>query len=348
MNALNLRSLAGAARRRASVVLLLVWTTALTWAGPGSDLGPETVIVQAAERSVLLSGFTRARAQVPLVAEQAGRVEAVFGDIGDALDDRGRFAQLDATFVRLDLDEIGVQQERLRSRIAFDRSEVTRYRELARAKNTSVSELDALEQSLRDNTHALAELDVKRRIAEERLARMRIHGPAGWRITGRGVEPGQWVSVGETVGHAEDFSTLLVPFALTPRELAALESAGTALQLELTDLSRQLPARIHRINPGFDPETRKIAVELTLTEPPPERRGGLRAGLELRLPESSGAVRLPSEAVASSYDEYWVMRPGGERLPVLMLGPDPLHPGQVRVVSPALRVGDAVRLPPGV
>lgn len=304
------------------------------------------VLAQPAERALSLTGFTRARAEMPLAAEQSGRVEAVFADVGDALDEAGRFAQLDATFIRLELEELEVQQERLRTQISFDEREARRYRALAEEKNTSASQLDALEQSLRDNRHALAALVVKRRVAEERLSRTLIRGAAGWRITERVIEPGQWVSEGEVVGRAGDFSTLLVPFALTPDQLKALQSSAEGLQVHLTDLGRAASARIYRISPGFDPQTRKVAVELDISAPLPVMRGGLRVRLDLRLPDASGAVRVPTDAVGTSYEEHWVRRQNGERVRVLMLGEDPFHEGEVRVVAPGLAPDDALRVRP--
>ncbi len=310
---------------------------------------PDLVTARPALRYITLSGFTRARAETPLVAETAGRVEAVFLDIGDQVGEEGRFAQLDDTFVRLDLEENAVERERLTAQIKYDRRELGRYRELALQNNTSASQLDLLERSLQDNRHALRRLEVRGRILEERLARTSIRAPAGWLITGRRIEPGQWVKEGETLGSAADFSTLLVPFALTPEQYAALHAEDTdGLSLELTDQGRPVAARLYRVNPGFDPETRKIAVELALADEVRPARGGLRTSLRLQLPELSGAVSLPAAALHHSYDEYWLTRENGERLAVLLLGPDRTDRDRVRVSAPALRAGDRFRLGRGL
>jgi RND family efflux transporter MFP subunit len=332
-------------------ILLLLLGVSVAAADQGlASSEPETAIVTAipAMREIVLIGFTRPLAELPLVAETDGRVEALPLDTGDRVDDSGLFAQLDKTFTQLDLEEVGVQQERLTSQIAFDEREVTRFRELVRQNSASASQLDALEQSLRDNKHALRALDVKRRMLEERLTRATITAPAGWSITDRQIELGQWVRAGDTVGRAADFSTLLVPFALTPEQFAVLQSTESDLELDLLDQGHgpdlQVSARIHRVNPGFDPETRKIAVDLMLSESVGQARGGLRVRLRLRLPEATGALSLPATAIASSYEESWVIREDGARLPVLRLGPDARDPDLVRVTGPALRPGDRVRL----
>jgi RND family efflux transporter MFP subunit len=315
----------------------------------GADTAQPTLVTAVpAMREIALVGFTRALAETPLVAETDGRVAALFADIGDRIDNRGRFAQLDTTFLQLDLEEITVQEERLRSQVEYDRREVTRFRELVRQNSAAASQLDTLEQSLLDNSHALRALGVKRRMLEERLARATISAPVGWSVTARDVELGQWVRGGETVGRAADFSTLLVPFALTPEQFVALEQARPDLALELLDRAggdgRPVSARIHRVNPGFDPETRKIAVELALTGAVEPARGGLRLRLRLRLPEATGAVSLPPSALDSSYEESWVIRENGERVSALPLGPDALNPDLIRVTAPGLKPGDRVRM----
>ncbi len=316
--------------------------------GVAADISQPTLVTAVpAMREIALVGFTRALAEAPLVAETDGRVQALFADVGDRIDDSGRFAQLDTRFLQLDLEEIGVQEERLRSQVDYDQREVTRFRELVRQNSASASQLDTLEQSLRDNSHASRALDVKRRMLEERLARATISSPVGWSVTARHVELGQWVRGGETVGRAADFSTLLVPFALTPEQFVALEETGSDLAVELLDrgstADHTVRARIHRVNPGFDPETRKIAVELALTDTVEPARGGLRVRLRLRLPEATGAVSLPPSAIDSSYEESWIIRESGERVSALPLGPDALDPELIRITAPGLKPGDRVR-----
>ncbi|RKT46765.1 efflux RND transporter periplasmic adaptor subunit [Thiocapsa rosea] len=317
--------------------------------GVAADISEPTLVTAVpAMREIALVGFTRALAEAPLVAETDGRVQVLFADVGDRIDDSGRFAQLDTTFLQLDLEEIAVQEERLRSQVDYDQREVTRFRELVRQNSASASQLDTLEQSLRDNSHASRALDVKRRMLQERLVRATISAPVGWSVTARNVELGQWVRGGETVGRAADFSTLLVPFALTPEQFVALEQTRSDLALEAIDVGntadRAIPARIHRVNPGFDPETRKIAVELALTDRVELARGGLRMRLRLRLPEATGAVSLPPSAIDSSYEESWIIRESGERVSALPLGPDALNPDLVRVTARGLKPGDRVRM----
>jgi RND family efflux transporter MFP subunit len=300
-----------------------------------------------AVHDVELTGFTRARAGLPLVAESEGRVQAVAADIGEAIGAGGTFARIDGVFIRLELDEVQVRQDQLRSQIAFDEREVKRYRRLAEQNNAAASQLDNLEQTLRNNRHALSQLEVQQRVLEERLRRTRIAAPPGWRVTARAIEPGQWVAAGERIGEVADFGTLVVPFALTPEQHAVLGAlaADGALRLRLLDLDTEVPASVYRDNPGFDPQTRKLSVDLRLDAPVAPARGGLRALLALPMPDRSGAVLLPEAALRRSYEEYWVEPVKGDPVRVLLLGREEQADGTwLRVSSPQLAPGDRVRL----
>ncbi|WP_089726526.1 efflux RND transporter periplasmic adaptor subunit [Candidatus Thiosymbion oneisti] len=324
-----------------------LWLAAMVaGSGVAAEPGVHLATAEPALREVTLTGFTRARAELPLATETAGRVIAVAYDIGETIGKDGIFARLDATFIELELAEVEIRQERLRTRVAYDRREVKRHTELARRDHTSASQLDALEQALRDNGYELQVLGNRQKVLQERLLRTRIRAPAGWRITRRNLEPGQWVQEGENVGAAADFTTLIVPFALTPDQYGTLtDSDHAGLRLHLPDLKQDVAASIYRTYPGFDPVTRKIAVDLALHDRVEPHRGGLRARLGLRLPERTGAVTLPIAAVEHSHEELWVTREDGQRLRVILLGNNQGPDGEyLRVAAPDLAPGQRFRL----
>jgi RND family efflux transporter MFP subunit len=329
--------------RRSAFILLAATLCGLSGAPAASE--SSLVTARASFQEVTLTGFTRARATLPMVAESSGKVLAVDAEIGEAIGTTGVFGQLDDTFIRLDLDANRVQQAQLRSRLDYDRREAKRYRELASKGSASKSRLDELEQTLLDNQHRLDELAIQERVLEERLIRTKVTAPSGWQVIERRVEPGQRVNEGEVLGAVSDFSTLLVPFALSPEQFAALRRDGTDLSLYLPDWGKTVATRLYRVNPGFDPATRKTAVDLAVDDDLPERRGGLRTRLTLRLPEATGAVMLPDTAVEESYEEFWVTRESGDRLRVVKLGNHAGPDGTwIRIASPHIRPGDLFRL----
>lgn len=332
----------------ASGPLALLWLLSGTSATAVVAESAEVAVAMAAVREIELSGFTRARASLPVASESEGRVEAVLYEIGETVADDGVFARIDDTFLRLELEEILERREQLRSQIDYDAREVTRYEQLAQQNNAAAAQLDTFEQTLRNHRHELRQLGVRQRILQERLRRKEIEAPPGWRVTARSVEPGQWVSAGERVGVVADFTSLVVPFALTPSQYGALDAQaekGGGLTVALPDLARSVPVSVYRSNPGFDAQTRKIAVELKLEETVTPQRGGLRVILRLPQPEHSGAVLLPERAVRHSYEEYWVEPVEGRPIRVMLLGRQPGEGGDLlRVSSPDIAPGDRFRL----
>ena len=158
----------------------------------------------------------------------------------------------------------------------------------------------------------------------------------------RYIEPGEWVRIGDAVARIGNFMQLLVPFALSMTEYKALQAAGRNLVLELPDLNSRTAARLERVSPGFDEKSRKILVDLQIEGDQVLGRGGIRADLVLDLPAASGALIVPETAIEQRYEQYWLERPDGERIPVVYLGPaSSVEPGQpkVRVAHPSISSG---------
>jgi len=295
-----------------------------------------------AAQAVTLTGFTRARAEIKLVSEVAARCLAVEAEVGDIIGEKGVFARLDATFTELELETNLVEQSRLKSRLAYLDKDLQRTRTLVAKKSQAQAKLDSEEQQVDQARHQLRALAVQGKTLRERLARHTIKAPAGWQVMERKVEPGQWVASGGEVGRVGDFRTLLVPLALTPEEYNALRSAQN-LTLKLPSAGRELPARIFRVSPAFDPATRKINLDLAIEDGLANKRGGMRAELVLQLPDPSGAVWLPTFAVSQRYQEFWLQRPDGSKVRVMVLGAGP-EPDTLRVTSPEVKPGQRFRL----
>lgn len=299
--------------------------------------GRQVFTAVAAQRVLTLTGFTRARAKLKLVSETTGRCTQVLYDVGDTIGSAGVFAVLDSTFIKLDLESNQVEQARLKSRVAYLDKEASRYRKLVRKKSEAPSKLDHLEQDLAQASLQLKALGTRRKVLAERLIRHTIKAPPGWLVIKRQVEPGQWVSVGTSVAVLGDYRTLLVPLALDPRQYQLLKSASKPLAVFLPDQGLTLEAKLERQSPGFDPRTRKIAVDLELSRGLREHWGGLRVEFKLSVPDPSGAVLLPPAAVAERYQEQWLTTEDGKQLRVVLLGPGP--GGTLRVSSPQVKAG---------
>lgn len=322
-------------------LLLLACWLSLAPRGNCAAAQPETFVPEPAVRLETLTAYTRPLSEMTLSTEVSGRVEEVRADVGQPIPADGVFAVLDATFVRLDINALQVERQRLISKRDYLEKETRRYRDLAAGEHADQSTLDKYEQDLDQALMELSALKVNLASEEERLQRHTITAPAGFTVIEREVEPGEWVNVGQSLATLGNFRTLVAPFALDQAQYEWVLENTHQLILHAEGLFGQgdvgHTAWLHEISPSFDPETRKINVELAFAPESPgcqEARGGLRVELRLPLPDRSGAMLVPASGVSKRYEQYWLTKPDGSRLDVVLLGEEP--DGRLRVQAPGL------------
>lgn len=294
-----------------------------------------------AERELTLTGYTRPRHVLDIVSEESARCVKVNGDVGDSIGEDGIFAELDTTFIDIEIKRNLVQQSKSLNRIDYLKTEVRRRVKLAEQEAVALAALDQFQNDLDQERLQLEALKVEEANLRERRKRFQLRVPADWRIIERRLEPGEWVAVGENLGKAGDFTSLLVPFAFEPEEYQWIKKKNGPIPLFFPDQGAggiAIPASIERISPDFDPQTRKINVDLIVKQGLPEMRAGLRAELAMRLPDTSGAVLIDRAALEKRYESYWLTRPDGERVNVVLLGNGPNNTYRVR--SPQIKPGD--------
>lgn len=297
---------------------------------------------KAALQIEVLSGFTRERTRTVLSTEISGRVETVNGDVGDITEEKTPFACLDQTFIDLELEANRQEQSSLKIDYDYFNKEVKRLRQLMAKKSSSESSFDAALRNLNKTKSQLEALEIAHNTLQERKARHCIFTPDGWRIIHRHVEIGELINIGEPVVEIGDYRSLMVPFALNMDEYRSLQNLKDNLKLNLPQQGKEVPATLLSVSPAFDEVSRKIAVELEISEGLIEPRGGLRAELELEIPLNSGAVMVPESALLQRYEQYWLTRPDGEKVRVVYLGRDQGLEGSVaHVVSPDVKPGDS-------
>ncbi len=310
----------------------------------------ETARAEPSTQWVTLTGYTRADVFFNLDSEFAGKVLEVYADIGDNIPEDGIFARLDATFVQLNLDAVTTEIEKLETQLEYYSKEADRYRKLVTKGNTDQSTYDKYQLEMDKGSFQLRSQKVEKARLEEELKRYVLRVPAGYTVIKRSIEPGEWISAGTNVGKFGDYRTLVIPFALDQAEFRALQ-AMPRLDVDIFPVKAGLEgpqhkeASIQTISPAFDEETRKIQVELAITPDALSNRGGLRAELRLPLPDRAGSVLLPEKFVSQKYEENFVIRTDGQRIPVVVLGSGPDE--KIRVYSPKIKAGDSFALPLG-
>ncbi len=295
-------------------------------------------VAKAAKRYVHMTGFTRPRTIITVSSEENARCIAVYADIGDAIKPDGLFARLDPTFIELDIRRNLDKQQAINSTVKFYSKEADRYRTLIAKEYAAQTTYDALERDLdfaREDSEALK---IEELILREHKKRHSILAPAGWQVIERDIEPGELVRNGDKLAKIGNFNVLLVPLALTPSELITLQKMKK-IEMVLPELNEKVSARIENISPDFDPDMRKIQVDLAIDEFPIEKRGGVRAELYLPMDEAEGAIIVPDSALVQGYEEAFLVRETGEEVPVIIMGNGEVR-GTKRVRSKEIAAGD--------
>ncbi|MEE9338824.1 MAG: efflux RND transporter periplasmic adaptor subunit [Methylococcaceae bacterium] len=300
------------------------------------------VSVQPSFREVSFIGFSRARHDMVLSTEVAGKVKRVYVDVGDTIPRSGRVSCLDNTFTKLDINSTTNDIKQAQIDITYYKKQVKRYQDLVKKKSVSVIQLDDMQRELStaENMEQSKKILIQRQ--QETLERHCIKAPWGWSVDERYVEEGQWIDIGNQVVKVGNYTTLLVPFALSVDELNALKKNKKKLSVWLPDYKQKIPAKIERISPAFDETSRKIKVDLLLNKKLPVRRGGLRVELKLKIPDSSGVFLIPSKTLDKRFEEVWVERKKGGSLRVELLGN--ISNELVRINSAELKTGDQLKI----
>lgn len=298
------------------------------------SVGGPSLVVREGTKTEVLRGYTRASGSVGLTAEVGGRVTAVNYEVGQAVG-REPFIQIDTTFVDLSIESVekqmqrlGASRQRAESHVRYLEKEFGRLEKLFNDGRASEARYDAsvqqLEQARLELDAVSAEhgaLNVTIRELKERRRRHSVRARRGWVITGRLVEPGEVVAPGQPLGRASDFSSLVVPLAVSLDELNAIKAAGRELSGRLEGVP--VSARLNWENPDFDERTRKSSVEIALINTTGvDARGGL--SFELPLSVRAEGLRVPRAAVSWRYENPRVTvrvagRPTGRTVSLIVI-----------------------------
>jgi RND family efflux transporter MFP subunit len=286
-------------------------------------LAADTVELQPHFRTITLTGLTYPLQEITITSEVSGRCLKIAADVGDTIPEAGNLAEIDTTFIRLDLEANRIAQDQATRQLTQEEKTLARYTTLLNQKSTPQARLD--EAALAADLHRLMlqKLHNEEARLHEQLKRHMLDAPVGWQLIERYAEPGEFIQAGKPVARLGDFRRLLVPLALTYNELQSL-MAIQDIDLYLPDIQTNVSAEIHRTSPVFAAATRKIPVELILEADQPDQplplRGGMRVELMFAGDMENTSFRIPRSALISRYEANWLMRPDTTRVQVIFLG----------------------------
>lgn len=247
--------------------------------------------VMPAQKSLVITGYTRAVKTMTVTAETAGRLTEVRLGMGD-VSDGGVFAVIDPVFTKYSIDSVDASIKKLDASIAklennieYLKKEYGRVETLFMSEVETESRRDAAKQSLDQAELSLTglkadrdALSVNKAELTEKLKRQYVKVPAGWRITSKPMEAGELVAAGQSIATAGDFRRLILPVFADNDEVKYLKSKD---KFDLTVDGRPAKGFISRMNPAFDERTRKRELEITLDA---EGIGGMTVEIPVTVP----------------------------------------------------------------
>lgn len=291
--------------------------------------------------TIAVTASLRGIHEAKVSAETAGRVIAVYGEIGDFFEKGEPLLQLDST-----LKSLTAQQ----AKVAFDKAtaDYTRAQNLSKVQSISDSELEGARLGAKA-------AEVAWRMAEKDYENTTVRAPFAGSLANRLVDLGEMVGPGAPVANLVDLRQLKAEFQLTEKELVLVSDGDSVLgivdALPGPVLRGIITARSLQAAEG----TRAFTVEATF----PGMRG-FASGMFLRgfiLVNGAGAGFLvPREAVhGAGADARVYIAAGGKAQArkvhgesprgawVLVQGDD-LQPGETLIVTASKAIEDGAAI----
>ena len=256
-------------------------------------------------------GVVRARNQVAIRPEVAGRIVAVPVAIGQAVE-RGRLlVRLDDAEARerlrqaeadVRLAEAGAAAAR--ARVAELEARVSRSRELASQQLISAQEMETLEAQLAalraSAEEEAARVEQRRAAAEERrsaLAKTEVRAPVAGRLGERRAEVGMQVDPGDVLFVIGDLDELIVEVDLTEAMLATVEPGQPVLIEGRSGPGSPVRAELSRVSPFLAAESFSTVGEIDVDNRAAKLRPGMFVDVRILVGESRRATLVPVSAL---------------------------------------------------
>lgn len=259
---------------------------------------------------------------VEVLAETEGRVSRLLVEEGDSL----RKGQLLAVLVQDD-EEIRLKKAQLtaaNAKLAYERA-----KDLVDKDLISREEFDKLSIEYEIANQELAE-------AQWAKDRTEIRAPFTGRLTGRMIQVGQHVQVGDELFQVTDFDPLIARIYLPERDIIGLEEGREVRILLNADSSVRFSGRIRQISPIVDTATGTVKVTVEANgDVPPEVRPGSFITINIVRETRIDTLLLPREAVIRELQKAHVFVAAGEL-------------AEKRAITLGLEEGDFVEATSGV
>ena len=268
---------------------------------------PQPAIPVAVTRVVSGSISSYYRATATLEAEKEAQILArVTGVVETILVEEGDFAAAGDPLLKVDNDEYRYRLEQAAASTANLRSRFERMEKMMKEELATEEEFQAVRSEL-------ASAEANEGLARLALSHTTVTAPFSGRVTGRLVDVGQNLTMGDAVMVMADFEPLLARVHVPSREFKKLQ-ADQPVNLVLDSTGARLAGRIKLISPVIDPTSGTIKLTIEVAEYPDQTRPGDFAQVQIVTEKRDQAFLVPRIAVLTDKGEsvVYTVVPGDE------------------------------------
>lgn len=251
-------------------------------------------------RYVALPGTLRANQQVTVQARVAGFVKTISVDRGDRV-------SAGQVLAEIEVPELLAEQTKQRAEVKVAETDARRL-EAGRQKSPDLVTPQALDAALGRLEVAKAELEK----TETLLRYANLTAPFAGVVTARFVDPGAFVPAGAAGGASAvvilaDTGVLRAQVPV-PEAEAVFVKPGQPVRVTVEGLTNVFSATVSRHTGAVDEATRSLLVEADLPNPDGALRPGMFATVRIGVERHTGALLVPTEAIAMEKTANFVFR----------------------------------------
>lgn len=275
-------------------------------AGGGAGMPAPVQVVEARQvdmaPSMWIAGTIISRYDAKLSAEVEGRIELLV-EVGDTVKEGDIIARIDATTIRMQLQEAQADIMPTEAKLKFYMREVERLEQLAKDNNAAKNRLDEV---ISDRDEMRGELSMKQmRLAQAKdtLNRTIIQAPFTGVVSERFKEEGEWAKTGDELVRLVNTNTKEIQGRIK-QESAVFIKKGD--RLEVTDGQMQSMATVKTLVPVGDDISRLYELRLDF------QQAGWMAGhaVRIKVPTAmpQNVLTVPRDALVIREDTIKVFR----------------------------------------
>lgn len=302
-------------KRNIAIALIVAGIAAGSWLLSSSDeeqtkperrLPVEVVSVQTRDLQETVRGIGTlgARAEVVITAETAGRVAALHFDEGSPVVKDDVLIELDARKARSQLAAREAALEAARVRVANLERSFNRQQRLLEQSLVSEEQFEQVRTELDSVRAERDRLEAEVVFGREQLKDTVIRAPFSGTISERRVDPGAYITPGQSLATLYQLDPLEFSFSL-PERYAGIIADGQPVEVTTAAFpNRSFVGELSFISPNVDESTRTLRVKARVPNPQHELKPGAFATALVTVGTRVDRPVVPSEALVATRSGY--------------------------------------------